>query len=88
MAKQFDCECYLRALEEQADNIGGAATSMLEAINTFKNSAVLAADSRESEVHDQYDKKCYEFSSWRTGCREDEHQEGGVVTNCVRRGLG
>ena len=39
MAKQFDCECYLRALEEQADSIGGAVTSMLEAINTFKNSA-------------------------------------------------
>ena len=39
MAKQFDCECYLRALEEQADSIGGAATSMLDAINTFRNSA-------------------------------------------------
>ena len=39
MAKQFDCECYLRALEEQADSIGGAATSMLEAVDTFRNSA-------------------------------------------------
>ena len=39
MAKPFDCECYLRALEEQADSIGGAVTSMLEAINTFRNSA-------------------------------------------------
>ena len=39
MAKQFDCECYLRALEEQADSIGGAATSMLEAVETFRRSA-------------------------------------------------
>ena len=39
MVKQFDCECYLRALDEQADNIGGAATSMMEAVETFRRSA-------------------------------------------------
>ena len=37
--KQFDCECYLRALEEQADNIGGAATSMMETVETSRRSA-------------------------------------------------
>ena len=40
MAKTFDCEPYLRALEEQADSIGGAANGMLQAMETFKENAV------------------------------------------------
>ena len=36
---QYDCEPYLRALEEQADSIGAATTDMLQCLNTFKNSA-------------------------------------------------
>ena len=39
MAKQFDCEPYLRALEEQADSIRGAATGMIAAMETFKGNA-------------------------------------------------
>ena len=39
MAKTFDCEPYLRALEEQADSIGGAANGMLQAMETFKENA-------------------------------------------------
>ena len=39
MAKTFDCEPYLRALEEQADSIGGAATGLLQAMETFKENA-------------------------------------------------
>lgn len=39
MAKQFDCEPYLRALEEQADSIRGAATGLLQAMETFKENA-------------------------------------------------
>ena len=40
MAKTFDCEPYLRALEEQADSIGGATNGMLQAMETFKENAV------------------------------------------------
>ena len=39
MAKTFDCEPYLRALEEQADSIGGAANGMLQVMETFKENA-------------------------------------------------
>ena len=39
MAKTFDCEPYLRALEEQADSIEGAANGMLQAMETFKENA-------------------------------------------------
>ena len=39
MANTFDCEPYLRALEEQADSIGGAATGLLQAMETFKENA-------------------------------------------------
>ena len=39
MAKTFDCELYLLALEEQADSIGGAANGMLQAMETFKENA-------------------------------------------------
>ena len=39
MAKTFDCEPYLRALEEQADSIGGATNGMLQAMETFKENA-------------------------------------------------
>ena len=39
MANTFDCEPYLRALEEQADSIGGAANGMLQAMETFKENA-------------------------------------------------
>ena len=39
MAKTFDCEPYLRALEEQADSIRGAATGLLQAMETFKENA-------------------------------------------------
>ena len=39
MAKTFDCEPYLQALEEQADSIGGAANGMLQAMETFKENA-------------------------------------------------
>ena len=38
MANQYDCEPFLRALEEQADSIGAATTNMLQCLNTFKNS--------------------------------------------------
>ena len=40
MAKTFDCEPYLRALEEQAHSIGGAANGMLQVMETFKENAV------------------------------------------------
>ena len=39
MAKTFDCEPYLRALEEQANSIGGAANGLLQAMETFKENA-------------------------------------------------
>ena len=39
MANTFDCEPYLQALEEQADSIGGAATGLLQAMETFKENA-------------------------------------------------
>ena len=39
MAKTFDCEPYLRALEEQADSIRGAATGLLQSMETFKENA-------------------------------------------------
>ena len=39
MANTFDCEPFLRALEEQADSIGGAATGLLQAMETFKENA-------------------------------------------------
>ena len=39
MANTFDCEPYLRALEEQADSIGGAANGLLQAMETFKENA-------------------------------------------------
>ena len=39
MAKTFDCEPYLRALEEQADSIRGAATGLRQAMETFKENA-------------------------------------------------
>ena len=39
MAKTFECEPYLRALEEQADSIRGAATGLLQAMETFKENA-------------------------------------------------
>ena len=39
MAKTFDCEPYLRALEEQSDSIEGAANGMLQAMETFKENA-------------------------------------------------
>ena len=39
MAKTFDREPYLRALEEQADSIKGAATGLLQAMETFKENA-------------------------------------------------
>ena len=39
MAKTLVCEPYLRALEEQADSIGGAANGMLQAMETFKENA-------------------------------------------------
>ena len=39
MANTFDCKPYLRALEEQADSIGGAATGLLQAMETFKENA-------------------------------------------------
>ena len=39
MANTFDCEPYLRALEEQGDSIGGAANGMLQAMETFKENA-------------------------------------------------
>ena len=39
MANQYDCEPFLRALEEQADSIGAAASNMLQCLNTFKDSA-------------------------------------------------
>ena len=52
MAKQFDCECYLRALEQQADSIGGAANSMMEAVETFRRSAESVQQTVDSEDHD------------------------------------
>ena len=39
IAKTFDCELYLQALEEQADSIGRAANGMLQAMETFKENA-------------------------------------------------
>ena len=39
MANQYDCEPFLRALEEQANSIGAATTDMLQCLNTFKDSA-------------------------------------------------
>ena len=39
MANQYDCEPFLRALEEQAENIGATTTDMLLCLNTFKDSA-------------------------------------------------
>ena len=39
MAKTFDCEPYLRALEEQADSIGGAANGMLQAMGAYREYA-------------------------------------------------
>ena len=39
MANTFDCEPYLRALEEQADSIGGAANGMLQAMGTYRENA-------------------------------------------------
>ena len=38
MANQYDCEPFLIALEEQADNIGAATTDVLQCRNTFKDS--------------------------------------------------
>ena len=39
MANTFDCEPYLRALEEQADSIGGAANGILQAMGTYRENA-------------------------------------------------
>ena len=39
MAKTFDCKPYLRALEEQADSIGGAANGMLQAMGAYRDNA-------------------------------------------------
>ena len=39
MANTFDCEPYLRALEEQTDSIGGAANDMLQAMGTYRENA-------------------------------------------------
>ena len=36
MANTFDCEPYLRALEEQADSIGVAANGMLQAMGPIE----------------------------------------------------
>ena len=39
MANTFDCQPYLRALEEQADSIGGAANGMLQTIGSYRENA-------------------------------------------------
>ena len=39
MANQYDCEPFLRALEEQADSIRGATTDMVQSLNTFRDNA-------------------------------------------------
>ena len=59
MAKTFDCEPYLRALEEQADSIGGAANGMLQAMETFKENAA----SVQLKVNDRNDQESHEFGA-------------------------
>ena len=39
MANTFDCDPYLRALEEQAHSIGGMASGMLQAMGTYRENA-------------------------------------------------
>ena len=39
MANTFDCEPYLRALEEQANSIRGAASGIIQAMDTFRENA-------------------------------------------------
>ena len=48
MANTFDCEPCLRALEEQADSIGGAANGMVQAMGTYRENAELVLRSIEN----------------------------------------
>ena len=48
MANTFDCEPYLRALEEQADSIGGAANGILQAMGSYRENAELVLRSVEN----------------------------------------
>ena len=64
MAKTFDCEPYLRALEEQADSIGGAANGMLQAMETFKENAVSVLRSVDKlKENDRNDQESNEFGA-------------------------
>ena len=74
----------MRALEEQAYSIGGTANSMLQAVNTFKNSAEFIKRTVENlKKDDRDDPKGYEFSSWRSCVGEGRDQKGDVVAESV-----
>ena len=71
MANHYDCEPFLIALEEQADNIGAATTDVLQCCNTFKDSTESVLRSVDNlKKNDSYDKEGYEVGSWRQGCRK------------------
>ena len=64
MAKTFDCEPYLRALEEQADSIGGAANGMLQAIAIQRKCGVSSKKCGQLKENDRNDQESNEFGAW------------------------
>ena len=53
----LDCECYLKALEEQADSIGGAAASMMEAVEMLRRKAESVQRTVANKVNDLNDQE-------------------------------